>query len=89
MLKILQVLMGQQQENQQVCNMKKLINFSREVHDIASAMGHALVWNITNPEKHIGRCPCGLVSEVTMDGSDTLTESGTLKKCKMSERNAR
>lgn len=71
-----------------VNEVKPLIEFSREVHAIAAAKGHALVWNIKDPAKHIGKCACGLISEVVMDGSDTLTESGTLKQCRMSERNS-
>lgn len=69
--------------NQTPTPRRTLKEFALEIHEKACDLGHCMLWNDSNPDKIVGTCDCGLVSEVIDDGRDTLTEQGELKRCRL------
>jgi hypothetical protein len=67
-----------------LANERPLITYCAEINQKASDAGHDLKWNINDPEVYIGRCACGLRTEVRLNGNHELTEEGTLKRCRHS-----
>lgn len=79
------------QGSSEVVNDKSLLEFAIEVHNLAGAKGHTLVWQ-NGGDRFTGRCvneQCRLKSEVVDDGKPYLTEDpeNPLPACPFYRRN--